>query len=147
MPLARQAMYAAGEEVHIAAWPGSAAMTADIPWFIALEGRVWVILASGLLTEDDVPSDFPYYDLIADKPEGFLNGGSCIAAPNGNWVIAPTADEEQLLVADIDRESVRRARQTFDPAGHYTRPDVFDLQVNRLRLNVVTFDDPVGGVG
>jgi nitrilase len=147
MPLTRQAMYAAGEEVHIAAWPGSAAMTADIPRFIALEGRVWVILASGLLSAEDVPTDFPYYDLIAEKPAGFLNGGSCIAAPDGSWVIAPIADEERLLATDIDRDTVHRARQTFDPAGHYTRPDVFDLQVNRRRLDVITFDDPAGGAG
>lgn len=140
MPLARQAMYAAGEEVHIAAWPGSKAMTADIPRFIALEGRVWVILASGMLDAEDVPRDFPYYDLIADKPEGFLNGGSCIAAPDGSWVVPPTADEERLLVADIDGDAVRRARQTFDPAGHYNRPDVFDVRVNRQRLSTVTFD-------
>lgn len=140
MPLARQAMYAAGEELHIAAWPGSAALTADIPRFIALEGRVWVMLASGLLSADDVPTDFPYYDLIANKPKGFFNGGSCIAAPDGSWVFPPTADEERLFVADVDREAVRRARQSFDPAGHYSRPDVFEVRVNRRRLDSVIFN-------
>jgi nitrilase len=141
MPLARHALYAAGEELHVAAWPGSAAMTADIARLIALEGRVWVLLASGLLAADDVPRDFPYYQLIANKPAGFYNGGSCIAAPDGTWAVAPTADEERLLVADVDRDTVRRARQTFDPAGHYSRPDVFDVRVNRRRLGAVAFDD------
>jgi len=68
-------------------------------------------------------------------------------AADGSWVIAPTTDEERLLVTDIDRDSVHRARQTFDPAGHYTRPDVFDLQMNRRRLNVVTSEDLAGGFG
>jgi nitrilase len=140
MPLARQTMYAAGEEVHVAAWPGSAAMTADIPRFIALEGRVWVILASGMLSANDVPLDFPYYDLIANKPAGFFNGGSCIVAPDGRWVIAPEANVERLLVADIDRDSVHRARHTFDPGGHYSRPDVFDVRVSRQRMGAVTFE-------
>jgi nitrilase len=141
MPLARHALYAAGEELHVAAWPGSAAMTADIARLIALEGRVWVLLASGLLAADDVPSEFPYYQLIANKPAGFYNGGSCIAAPDGTWAVAPTADEERLLIADVDRDAVRRARQTFDPAGHYSRHDVFDVRVNRRRLGAVAFLD------
>ncbi len=141
MPLARHALYAEGEELHVAAWPGSAAMTADIARLIALEGRVWVLLASGLLAADDVPAEFPYYQLIANKPPGFYNGGSCIAAPDGTWAVAPTADEERLLIADVDRDAVHRARQTFDPAGHYSRPDVFDVRVNRRRLGAVAFLD------
>ena len=116
-------------------------MTADVARLIALEGRVWVLLASGLLTADDVPRDFPYYQLIANKPAGFYNGGSCIAAPDGTWTVAPLAGEERLLVADVDQATVRRARQTFDPAGHYGRPDVFDVRVNRRRLGAVAFDD------
>ena len=140
MPLPRQALYAQGEQLHVAAWPGSSAMTQEIPRFIAQEGRVFVIVASGLLSHEDVPSDFPYYDLIADKPKGFLNGGSCIASPDGTWQIGPVADEDRLLVADIDLESVRHAKHTLDVGGHYARPDVFDLRVNRRRLQVAAMD-------
>lgn len=81
MPLARHALYADGEEVHVASWPGSAAQTGDIARFIALEGRVFVVLASGLISADTVPTDFPFHQLIREKPEGFYNGGSCMVAP------------------------------------------------------------------
>lgn len=141
MPLARHALYADGEEVHVAAWPGSAAQARDIPRFIALEGRVFVILASGLISGDNVPQDFPFYDLIKDKPQGFYNGGSGIVAPDGNWVVEPVVGEERLVVADIDLAQVHAARSTFDPAGHYSRPDVFTVTVDRRRQEAARFAD------
>src|SRR5919198_653908 len=127
MPLARDALYADGEELHVAAWPGSAAQTRDIARFVALEGRVYVVLASGLLSADTVPKDFPFYQLIKDKPEGFYNGGSCIVAPDGSWVVEPKSGKEGLIVADIYPARVAAARHSFDPTGHYARPDVFDV--------------------
>lgn len=141
MPMARHALYADGEDLHVAAWPGSAGQTKDIARFIALEGRVFVVLASGLISADNVPEDFPFFELIRDKPEGLYNGGSCVASPDGSWVVEPVANEERLLVADIDPSLVRAARHTFDPAGHYSRPDVFDVTVNRDRLQAVEFRD------
>jgi nitrilase len=116
-------------------------MNADLPRFVALEGRVWVVLASGLLTAEDVPQDFPFHDLIRDKPPWFCNGGSSIARPDGTWAVAPLLDEERVIVADVDAESVGRARQTFDPGGHYSRPDVFDLRVDRRRASPAQFED------
>ena len=123
MPLARHALYADGEELHVAAWPGSAAQTQDIARFIALEGRVFVVLASGLISAETVPSDFPFYQLIKEKPQVFYNGGSCIVAPDGSWLVEPTAGEERLIIADIDPARVRAARHSFDLAGarHFRR--------------------------
>ena len=141
IPVARQALYTAGEEIHVATWPGSAALNADIPRFIAMEGRVWVVLASGLLVADDVPTDFPFYELIADKPAWFCNGGSSIVCPDGTWAVEPVVNEERLLVADADADAVRQARQSFDPSGHYSRPDVFELTVDRRRRAPAMFVD------
>ena len=141
MPLARYALYADGEEAHIAAWPGSAAQTRDIVRFIALEGRVYVVLASGLISAETVPPDFPFFNLIADKPVGFYNGGSCIAAPDGSWVVEPLIGEEGLLVAEIDPARIAAARLSFDATGHYARPDVFALTVDRQRQAAVAFKD------
>jgi nitrilase len=145
MPLARHALYADGEELHVAAWPGSAAQTRDITRFIALEGRVYVVLASGLISAQSVPKPFPFYQLIKDKPQGFYNGGSCIVAPDGSWVVEPRAGDEELIVAEIDPSRVAAARSSFDPAGHYARPDVFAVTVDRQRQSAVTFtDEPKG---
>ena len=141
MPQARHALYADGEDLHLAAFPGSAFAVGDLARFIALEGRMWVMAASGLLDADDVPADFPFHDLLTDKPPGFYNGGSCVASPNGTWIVEPTIDEERLVIADIDRTAVLRARQTFDPAGHYARPDVFDVRVDRRRHTASTVEE------
>jgi predicted amidohydrolase len=60
------------------------------------------------------------------------DGGSCIAGPDGSWIISPddTCDgQERLIIADIDIDSVRGERQNFDPAGHYSRPELLRLVV------------------
>ncbi len=59
--------------------------------------------------------------------------------PDGKWVIEPIIGEERLAIATIDHKLVRRERQNFDPAGHYSRPDVTQLSVNRERQSTVKF--------
>jgi nitrilase len=56
-------------------------------------------------------------------------------------LIAPLKGKEQLLVAEIDHREVLRERQNFDVAGHYARPDVTQLLVNRERQSIVKFED------
>ena len=142
MPLARAALYGLGEDLHIAVWPGGIRNTENITRFIALESRSFVISASGLMRPTDFPSETPHRDLIVQNCEPFLaNGGSCIAAPDGTWLLSPVIEDETLLVARLDHTLVRQARQNFDPAGHYSRPDVTHLTVNRKRQSTVSFTD------
>jgi nitrilase len=141
MPQARHAMYAQGTDLHVSVWPGSRRNTQDITRFIALEGRVFSLAAGGLLSLDDVPSDFPFRGELEAADAVYLRGGSAIAAPDGSWLVEPVEDEERLIVADIDVAMVRAERQNFDPSGHYSRPDVFDVRVDRRRRIASSFAD------
>ena len=144
MPLARTSMYAGGEDLHVAVWPGGVGQTRDITRFIAREGRVFVLSAGSLHSAADIPDSFPLAEGVrAALGTGgdYEDGGSCIAGPDGNWIVEPVADTEQLVCADIDLARIREERQNFDPTGHYSRPDVLHLKVNRRRLAAVEFED------
>jgi nitrilase len=142
MPLSRTALYVQGEDLHVAVWPGSLRNTKDITRFIAKESRSYVVSVSGLMRKTDIPENFPHRDLVLENCAAMLaNGGSCLSDPDGEWVIEPQVGEETLAVATIDHTRVREERQNFDPAGHYSRPDVTRLIVNRRRQRIVEFDD------
>ncbi|MCH7813998.1 MAG: carbon-nitrogen hydrolase family protein, partial [Planctomycetes bacterium] len=115
MPLARAALYAGGEDLHVALWPGCLRLTGEITRFIALESRSYVVSASALIREQDLPADVPLRDRMVQPGETIYDGGSCIAGPDGQWVIEPVVGREKLLVAELDHEQVRRERQSFDP--------------------------------
>lgn len=142
MPLARTALYAQGEDLHVAVWPGNERNTKDITRFIALESRSFVASVSCLMPRVDMPSDLPGMDtIISNAPDFLANGGSCVAGPDGAWVIEPFCGEEKLLIAEIDHRKVREERQNFDPVGHYSRPDVFELNIDRRRQAAASFRD------
>lgn len=142
MPLARAALYGQGEDLHIAIWPGGVHNTQDITRFIALEARSFVVSVSGLMHASDFPADTPHIAAITADIDGPLaNGGSCIAGPDGSWVVDPVVGEERLVVATLAHRKVREERQNFDPAGHYSRPDITQLTVNRQRQRTVHLVD------
>ena len=140
MPQARHALYAAGVDVHVALWPGSVRNTVDVTRFVALEGRVFVVSASSVLAASDVPDGFPLADRLP-RDVLFHDGGTAIARPDGQWLVAPVAGERVLVTADLDLSAVARERQSFDPTGHYGRPDVFRVEVLRERREAARFND------
>jgi len=77
------------------------------------------------------------YLILENAPEVLANGGSCISGPDGKWVIPPIVGKEGLFTGVIDFNRVLEERQNFDPSGHYSRPDVTQLTVNRERLSVL----------
>lgn len=89
-----------------------------------------------------MPEDFPLRDMLISqgKPAGH-DGGSAIAGPDGAGLVEPVSGAERLVIADIDPARVAQERQNFDPAGHYSRPDVFSVTVDRRRRSPATFLD------
>jgi nitrilase len=142
MPLSRAALYAQGEDLHVAVWPGANRNTRDITRFIALESRSYVVSVSGLMRREDIGAGAEWRDRVAAASGDLLaDGGSCVAGPDGEWVLPPAPAVETLLVATIDHTRVLEERQNFDPSGHYARPDVTRLQVNRRRQSIVVLSD------
>lgn len=142
MPLSRTALYGMGENLHIAVWPGEKRNTEDITKFIAKESRSFVVSVSNLMRKADFPNDTPHFDkIVANAPETIANGGSCIAGPDGEWIVAPVEHKEGLIIADIDFNRVLEERHNFDPVGHYSRPDITKLSVNRERQSVIDITD------
>jgi len=142
MPLPRAALYALGEDLHIAVWPGSVHNTHDITRFIAKESRSYVLSVSGLMRPQDVPVELPHLEeIVGDNPVTMANGGSCAAGPNGKWLIEPVVEQETLLLITLDHQRVREERQNFDPAGHYSRPDVTQLTINRRRQTTLLIEE------
>ena len=94
------------------------------------------------MQKSDFPKDIPYYDkIVKDAPEVLANGGSCIAGPDGEWIVEPVLYKEGLIIETIDFNRVLEERQNFDAVGHYSRPDVTKLHVNRERQSTVSFDE------
>ena len=142
MPLPRTALYAQGENLHIAVWPGNDFNTKDITRFIARESRSYVISVSSLMRRTDFPETTPHLqEILANAPDVLANGGSCIASPDGEWLLEPVLLEEGLIVQTLDFDKVYQERQNFDPVGHYSRPDITKLSVNRDRQSTVVFKD------
>ena len=141
-PLARAALYGQGEDFHICVFPGGIHNTHDITRFIAKESRSFVASVSCVMTKEDFPENTIHLDKILETaPASLSTGGTCLAAPDGEWLIEPFTTEEKLVVAEINHQKVREERQNLDVAGHYSRPDILQLKVNRERQKIVVIDD------
>jgi nitrilase len=141
MPLARYALYAQGVEIYVAptydagdAWVGSMR-------HVAREGGCWVLSAGCALRAGDLPADFPEKGaLYPDEDEWINPGDSVVVAPGGGLVAGPMRKETGLLFADVDVDLVAPARRALDVTGHYARPDIFQLHVNRRPQSPIQFD-------
>lgn len=142
MPLVRSSLYGQGEDLHVAVWPGADYNTKDITRFIARESRSFVISVSGLMRSSDFPKETPHLEkILKEAPEVLANGGSCVAGPDGEWILEPVTGKEGLFTVDLDFNRVLEERQNFDPSGHYSRPDVTKLVLNRQRQSVLEISE------
>ena len=131
MPLTRQAMHLAGEHIHLALWPKVHELHQIASRHYAFEGRCFVIAIGQMLQMKDLPNMLKLPEALANQPEHYLlNGGSCVVAPDGQYLLAPQFDQEAILYLDIpDLMQVYRERMTLDVTGHYSRPDIFDFRL------------------
>ena len=142
LPLARASLYGQGEDLHVAIWPGNLRNTEEITRFIARESRSFVVSVSGLMCRDDIGDNLPMADLLHQTASDVMaNGGSCVAAPTGEWLLEPETGTESLRIATLDHKIVLKERHSLDTAGHYSRPDVTHLVVNRKRQTTTEFND------
>ena len=138
MPLARYALYAWGMQILLApTWDRGE------PWLSTLrhnakEGRVYVLGCAPAVRRDDIPDRFGFKEKYLPDVEWINPGLSAIADPDGKWVVDPVAEREEILYAEIDPANFRGPRFQLDVAGHYSRPDIFELVVHRHERPLVT---------
>ena len=142
MPLARYAMYAWGVEIYVAAtWDYGEAWLATLR-HIAREGRVFVLAACMPMRVSDIPDRYAFKRFYQGSDEWINPGGSAIVNPDGEIVAGPLDKAEGLLYAEIRLSQARGSKRMLDVTGHYNRPDVFQLSVNRSPHPILrTIDD------
>ncbi len=147
MPQLRLAMYGQGVELYCAPTVDDRETWLPTMRHIALEGRCFVLSASQFARRSDYPADYP---VDADGPIGGPTGGptrcssaaaACIVDPLGRVLAGPARDGEAILTADLDLDEVVRGAFDLDVVGHYARPDIFRLTVDRRPKSAVAWDD------
>lgn len=140
MPLARYALYAQGVEIYFAPTYDSGDDWIGSLRHIAREAGCWVVGSGNLLRGSDMQVDLPgITELYPDADEWVNPGDSLVIAPGGEVVAGPLHQEEGILYAEIETTQVGTARRTLDTVGHYSRPDIFQLNVNRQAQSPVKF--------
>lgn len=140
MPLARMTLYSQGIELYLAPTADARDTWQTTLRHIACEGRCFVLGCNQFVTKSMLPADLLALDEIRAQPDILCRGGSAIISPLGGVLAGPCYDREEILFADLDRGEVVKGKYDFDVAGHYSRPDVFQLSVNTTALAPVCFD-------
>lgn len=129
MPLTRQVLHNAGEDIHAAVWPAVNEMHQIASRHYAFEGRCFVIAVGSIMRASDLPAELePIAELANNPGKLILDGGSAVIGPNGRYVAGPVFDAEAIVLARINLNRIREESLTLDVTGHYSRPDLFDFR-------------------
>lgn len=141
MPLSRYALYAQNMEILVApTWDCGDEWIATMK-HIAREGGCWVIGTGTAIQGKDLPESFPERVKIVEDEEWLCDGDAVIVRPFGRIEAGPLHRERDVLYAEIDSEAAAQSRRSLDVTGHYSRPDIFRLQINRAAMPPVEFSD------
>ncbi len=145
MPLARYSLYAWGVQIYLApTWDNGE------PWLstlrhIAKEGRAYVVGCSIAMRKQDIPDHFGFKAKYYSEVGEWINkGDSAIVSPDGKFVAGPLNAEEGILYAELDPRQIRGSKWNLDVAGHYARPDVFRLTVNKEDRPIIAVAQTLG---
>lgn len=131
MPLYRAAFYSKGLNIYVAPTVDDREIWRSLVKTIAVEGRQFAITAVPFLLWEESTKELPNY--TREMP---INGGSMIVDPYGEVLAGPVVGKEALVTAEIDLDLIVESRFDLDAAGHYTRPDVFQLTVDERSKGV-----------
>lgn len=127
MPLARMAMYQKGVEIYIAPTADARENWISTMRHIALEGRCFVLGCNQFFTKSMYSKEFQKE--LKEDPEIICNGGSVIVSPLGEVLAGPLLGESGAVSTEIDLDQIIKSKLDFDPIGHYSRNDIFELIV------------------
>jgi nitrilase len=136
MPMLRMAMYSKNVALYCAPTADDRDTWLPSMRHVALEGRCFVLTACQFLRKNDFPDSVRVS--LGDTPDAILmRGGSAIVSPLGTVLAGPYFGGESILTATLDLNEIGRGKFDFDVAGHYSRPDVFQLTVNEAPMSAV----------
>jgi nitrilase len=133
--LARYALLAQGERIHVANFPSAALAGArhssnELYLHVAphaYEGKLFSIVSE----EFGTPEIAEELGIPFEVPEGSYNCVSGVVGPNGDWVEPPLVDRPGIVYADCSFDDVVQGKLFHDIVGHYNRFDVLRLEVDR----------------
>lgn len=131
MPLARMALYQQGIDIYLAPTADARDSWQATLRHIALEGRCFVLGCNQFVTRDMYPGDPDIQQELQQQPEVMCRGGSVVISPLGEILAGPLFEGAGILYADLDPGEISRSKFDFDVAGHYARPDIFQLTIQR----------------